>query len=201
LSGDYLSGLTFSNTSVPLDYSVDDTGKAIVTFEVGGYPGDVDTFWENVRQGEIEGGQTLAEMLDTRTDPIGEPQPQNLPSTINPTEFMLENVMQNNLFLVWIRPSLFSPDAPGSGFIHFLRNVIAPNTTFVVFLTIEPPLDTIPLNEAGTTSTPGFGEESERFQGPSPLEDVVSYNEELDTFEPTYKDVCVLVKMMSGVCR
>ena len=136
LSGGYIGELTFENTIVSLDWGgYDGDGKAVVTFEVSGYNDDVEAFWDTtLANGKLAGKQTLAEMLDTRTNPIGQPNVANIPETINPLDYVIDNIFKNNLFLIRVKSEDCGVNAPGLSFAKLLRNVVPPHTTFILIV-------------------------------------------------------------------
>ena len=186
LSGGYFAELTFENRTVSLEYlGLDEDNKAVVTFEIGGFPGDVDLFFEKAQTlGKQPGSQTLAELLDTREHPVGQPMPMNLPSTINPLDFVLDNMMKNHLVLVKVRTSAILQDAPGLTILRYMRNVIPPHMTFIVYVELTPDADTIDLGQAGDEDTPGAEDIPTRFDG-----------------EPAYEDLVLRVYKVSEVCE
>lgn len=152
LSGGFFSQLVFENRTVTLDYQgIDGDGKAIVQFEVGGFPGDVDLFWELVHERGKDMGATLAELLDLRDPPVPaiQPQPQNLPPTVNPMEFVIDNLLKNNLFIIRLKLADADPEAAGMEFFRVLRAAIMPHTTFIVFVETPAQLDIFDLGQQG----------------------------------------------------
>lgn len=133
LSGGYTSELVFDNKVVTLDWGgYDADGKAVVTFEISGYQDDIDLFWANaIENGKQSGYQTLAEMLDERTNKVGQPNESNLPDSVNPLEYVVENILRNNVFMVRIDLDDQASGAPGLRFVRFLKAVIPPHTTFI----------------------------------------------------------------------
>jgi len=202
LGGDYMSELTFKNHRVTLDYQgLDTDDKAVVTFEVHGFPADVELFWELAQaRGKTTGNSTLAEMLDTRTDPVGQPGPLNLPATINPLEFIFDNVLRNNMFIIKISLASFPSDAPGVAILRNLRDVIPPHTTYVIFIDITPTLETVDLESTGGENEAGVEEEAGHFSGAS-AEDEDLY--EVDTAPlgaASYGDAAVSARLVSLTC-
>lgn len=171
ISNGFFSHLIFKNEEVPLDFlGIDSDGRAFVRFDVGGFQADVDRFWENAQsRGKVQ-GKTLAELLDTRANPptdpslppeITQPGPEHLPPTINPLEFVVDNLLKNNLFLIRLIPADIDPEAMGLQFLHTLRRVMPPHTTFLVLMETEISVNAFDLS---TTIDTGIG----RFSGPDP---------------------------------
>jgi hypothetical protein len=130
---DYLCELIFRNERVALEYlGPDDDGKVLVRFEISGFPADVDLFWEKANTAGKASGATLAELLDQRTNKVGQPPASALPAYVNPLEMVVGNIMRNNLFVIRMNATSFGKDAPGSTALSFLRKVIPPHTTYVV---------------------------------------------------------------------
>lgn len=205
LAGQYMSELTFRNHTVALEYlGVDEDNKAVVRFEVSGFPGDVDRFWNQVQaNGKLPGQKTLAELLDTRDDPVGEPGPLNLPATVNPMQFILENVMRNNLYVIRVNQASFFPDAPGVYFFKLLRLVTPPHTTFVVFVELDVPDDVFDLSQVGSEDEPGYEEAVGVFfadEGPL-VDDAYEEGSSPGGAVLTYGDVFVSAKLVSLTCQ
>jgi hypothetical protein len=134
LSGGYRGELVFENASVSLDYGgLDDDGRAMVTFRVSGYNEDIEKFWDNMMSRGKETGNTLAELLDRREVRETQPGPLDLPSSVNPLQFVVDNLVGNNLIVINIgHAELITEDMPGFSYLRFLRSVLPPHTTFIV---------------------------------------------------------------------
>lgn len=203
LSGGYFSTLTFENTQVDVEYlGVDEDNKAVVIFRINGFPGDVDAFWEKAQTlGKESGKKTLAELLDTRANPVGQPLPEHLPATINPLEFVLENIAKNNLTLIKVRANSLGEDAPGLGLFKYLRNIVMPHTTFIVFVEISADTDTIDLSQAGDDEEAGVEEEIGSFKATTPDDEVLYPKDEAPAGSASYEDIVVRVYRVSEVCK
>lgn len=150
ISGDYWSGLTFKNVDVPLVYEgIDADGKAVINFEIGGYPADVSAWWDDaLALGKMTGNQTPAELMDTRTAPVGQPTAADLPATVNPLEFCFENFFGRHMFIIVVRQASFSADAPGTAHFSLLRRVMPPHVSYIMFVELSPDADNIDLGDA-----------------------------------------------------
>jgi hypothetical protein len=113
-------------------------------------------------------GQTLAELLDIRTNPTGEPTADNLPATINPLEFLLSNLMRNNLFVIRVRPDSFAANAPGLQMFSLLRNIMPPHVSYVALIDLAPDTDTMDLSDVDSVV-----EDVGKFKGAAVLEEAV----------------------------
>lgn len=130
---EYLCELVFRNAQVALEYlGPDDDGRVLIRFEVSGFPADVDLFWEKANTAGKAAGATLAELLDQRTNKVGQPPASALPAYVNPLEMVVGNIMRNNLFAIRMNSASFGQNAPGSEVLAFLRNIIPPHTTYVI---------------------------------------------------------------------
>ncbi len=146
ISGDYHANLIFENAETPLEYSTDSEGNAVVTFEVSGFDEDIATFWESVHAMGLASGNTFARLLDTREDPETEPGPSDLPSTINPAQFIIDNFFMNNFFVIKINTAIIDDTAPGIRYLSHLRRNLPPHITYRVFIQLyagEENYDTI----------------------------------------------------------
>lgn len=202
LSGGYFSELFFRNRNVSVEYlGLDADNKAVVTFEVNGFPGDIEAFWREAQErGKVE-GRTLANLLDIRPNPAGEPDAASLPSEINPLQFVVDNLLRNNLFLIKVKQSAFDPDAPGAEVFRCLRDTIPPHTAYIVFLDVSVPSETVDLSQAGGENEPGAEDAVGKFLGSNPLLDE---GYEAGTSPPgdplSYEDRIVSARLVSGVC-
>lgn len=154
----YYDGITFYNKKVPLVVDTSDVFTR-VSFELGGWPGDVDQFWELFHSRGVTAGQTLAHLLDTRTNKVGEPVASNLPAAINPLQFLIENVLRNNAFVIKLRPRQFGPQALPLWTINQLRRIVPPHTGYIVVVQLDADDDNIIMEGPGDETTPGYTED------------------------------------------
>lgn len=203
LSGGYFSTLTFENSEVSVEYlGVDEDNKAVVVFRISGFPGDIEQFWERAQTlGKASGKKTLAELLDVRSNPVGQPMPAYLPGTINPLEFVIENILKNNLTIIKVRAGAISDDAPGLGLFKYLRNIVMPHTTFIVFVELSVDADVIDLSQAGDDDQAGVVEETSRFGGIVPDTEILYPADEAPAGSASYEDIVVRVYRVSELCK
>lgn len=173
IDGNYIGPLTFVNANVALDYlGTDSHGKTVVAFEVSGFPGDVTQFFGRIQaNGEKPGQSTLAELLDTRANPVGQPGPSNLPPTVNPLELVLE-LMKNNLFFIEVNLDSFDPTAPGVLVLNLLREVMPPNVNYVVRVSLTAPAEVADLGQPGTDTEAGADDSATPFINATPPAEV-----------------------------
>lgn len=204
LSGGYYAELTFENGDVDLEYlGVDNDGKAVVTFRIQGFPGDVELFFDKAMEiAKSDGKKTLAELLDLREgDPTTQPLPVNLPAQVNPLEFAIDQIMRNNLWLLKIRTSAIRDDAPGLGFTQYFRNIVPPHTSLLIFVEITGAVDTIDLSDAGDDDTPGISETGSFFYGVEPTAENLDEYSEAAADAPSYQAAVVNVFKVKDTCR
>lgn len=203
LEGPYYYGLTFRNASVALEYKgLSDQGKAIVQFEVSGFPGDVERFWTDVQARGEAAGATLAELLDTRTVKEGQPGPGAFPATINPLQFIISNLMRNNLFLIRLKQASFGSDALGVEVTSFLRGVVPPHTTYLIFVEIAPMSDSANISLPGSETQLGAEEDVGLSVGPGIFaEQWWESTGGVPANGASYGDAFVLVRQVSLNCQ
>ena len=196
------SDLTFKNSVAALDYlGLDADDKAVVRFEVSGFPSDVERFWTAVQErGQEPGKKTLAEYLDTREDPVGQPTPADLPATINPMEFIITNLMRNNLFIMRIRQASFDPEAPGVQFFRELGAVVPPHTTYVVFIDLAV-ADTFNLAQSGDSEEAGVEEEIGVFFAAGPVVEEMTLAADTPPGTASYGTERVYARQISLNCQ
>jgi hypothetical protein len=203
LSGGYFAELIFENMMVDVEYlGTDEDDKAVVVFRIGGFPGDVDDFFEQAQLiGKQPGNKTLAELLDTRANPVSQPLPAYLPAQLNPLQFVLDNIMKNHLILIKIRTSAIDPNAPGMGIFRYLRNVVPPHTAFIVFVEITPDADIIDLSYAGDDQQAGVQEVPTRFGAAVLTAEEINPADAVPVGGASYEDIMVRVYKVSEWCE
>lgn len=167
LANCFYGDLIFDNKDVPLEVDEShESGYTYLKFGLGGFPADVTAFFDEMHlrgmvayesrdQSEcavVKRIGTLAHMLDKRTNPDGEPRAANLPATINPLKFLVENVLRNNAYVVKIKVAGMGPDALGLYNVRHLRRIIPPHTAMILLyeFVVEP--DTLTVDLVSETS-------------------------------------------------
>jgi hypothetical protein len=149
----YYDGVTFINETVPVVVGSDGTFTT-VRFKLGGWPLDVDKFWEDMHQRGLEAGQTLAHLLDQRANKVGEPTAANLPATINPLQFLLANVLRNHAFIVKVRMAAVGREAAPLAVLKILSRIIPPHTAMILLLELEAKTELFTMNAGRYVETP-----------------------------------------------
>jgi hypothetical protein len=164
----YTGGISFYNRSVPLE--VDSSGIFTrVEFEVGGFAADVALFWEQFHsRGELN-PPTLAQLLDLRESPTTEPTAASLPATINPLEFLIQNVLRNHAFVARIRTNQQGPGSLPLSAARKLRKIIPPHTALLIVTELSAVPDSVDLSIAGTDSAAGLSESQYPYLGGEPF--------------------------------
>ena len=151
LQGEYQAPLVFQNESVSLKYlGVLPNNTAWVEFDVSGLQGDVQAFWRNVKRNAALEGRSVASLFDTRGNKTEPVPPSALPATVNPMKFIMENLMDNNTYIVSVRPGMFRTGALGLSATTHLRRHTPPHTTFITLVESQDYEDVIDLNAALT---------------------------------------------------
>ena len=137
LYGNYLGSLYFINKDVPLQYvGLDSAGRAEVRFEVSGFPGDVEQYWQSVHAHGLAEGLTLANYLDKRVQPLGEPTAEDLPAVVNPMRLALRHILGYNLVIVKLKQGLEGQGALTSAVLTDLRKALPPQMSTLVFVSV-----------------------------------------------------------------
>jgi hypothetical protein len=137
-SHNLVSPLFFKNADVPLQYvGPDAAGRVEVRFEISGFPNDIEQFWSEVHAKGVAQGITLANYLDTRLTPMGDPGPDNLPATVNPMRLVLRHIMGYNLVVVKIRSGLEGRHALDTRISEVLRDITPPQTAVLIFVELN----------------------------------------------------------------
>lgn len=129
---------------------------------------------------------TLAHVLDKRAYPDGEPTAANLPKTINPLEFVIANVLRNNVFLVQIRIGALGQNHLGMYNVRHLRQLLPPQSAMIVIFELRAPRDALDATE-------NLQETVQTFTGAEPLADTVP--------ESMVNDKGATLRTISGTCQ
>ena len=159
LSLGFFGELTFENKTTPLIVEEDVDGYTKVSWDLGGFSEDVTKFWNDVHTKGVQEGKTLAMYLDVRPEPVGQPTAANLPENVNPLEFLTENFLRYNTFLVKVSAGKLGKDKlpfiPASS----LRKIVPPQTAMLVLVELETLSDTVVMDGPPSATEPGYTEE------------------------------------------
>jgi len=214
LASCFYSELVFENKDVPLTVITDDpSGFTKLTWPLGGFPLDVDAFFDLLHARGVEEALrpvddceeceqvwyppsdcdetmqsarrgTLAHLLDTRDEKIGEPTAAQLPTTINPLQFLIENVLRNNAYLVKVKVATTGTDQIGLHNARLLTKIVPPNTAMILLVEISAQADVVDVDK--------LTEEVSFFDGLEPLADTVP--------DSMVNDSRVTLRVISGTC-
>lgn len=159
------------------------TSYTRVTFDVGGFPLDVDKFFDDLHARGIAANSTLAHLLDTRVNQVGEPMTVNLPATINPLKFLAETALRGNAFVVRLSAGAFGDGAAGLQNVQFLRKIIPPHTAMLLLIELQGLRDSV--NMVGV-------EVLTSFNAAVPLRDVVTAPDDSNRSS---------IRVVSGTCQ
>jgi hypothetical protein len=158
LSMGFFGDLTFENSTVAIVVEENVDGYTKVSWPLGGFVEDVTKFWNDVHTKGVQEGKTLAMYMDVRPTPEGQPAAMNLPTTINPLEFLCENFLRYNTFLVKINTRHLGknklPTIPASS----LRKMIPPQTSMIVLVELVQKDDPVIMDGPGSALSPGYEE-------------------------------------------
>lgn len=142
ITGAYYSSLFFANEEVPLEYvGPDAEGFIQVKFDVSGFPADVEQFWADVHARGVAQCRTLANYLDLREQPIDQPLPGDLPTTINPLLFLLRHIMQHNLIVAKVKRAAEGVSALDPAILNVLRFTLPPHIAYIIFTEVSAPAE------------------------------------------------------------
>lgn len=191
LAAGYYQDLVFRNVTVPLQVTTAPDGYTRVEFEVNGLPGDTIKFWDDIHAAGVAKNQTLAMLMDQRAVKTGQPTALALPATINPLEFLCQNVFRSNLTVVVTKPGRFGPHALGLQNARLLRKLVPPHTMLILVSTLEIEGDEVTMAGSGDDDAAGYEEDVTTFLGLGVAEEI----EPLDYLEET-----VRLRQIRGRC-
>jgi len=220
LSTCYYGDLVFENKDVPLEVTEaedDPYGYTYVKFGLGGFPLDVQRFFDDIHERGISAAEsavdpcdedrdiinvpgdacsgipdqelnrgTLAHLLDQRPERIGEPTAAALPSTINPLQFLIQNVLRNNVTVIRLRVSDLGDTALGLHTARFFKKITPPHTAMLLVIEVDAEEEEI---DPATYTEESIG----TFQGMTPVSE--------DIQEASVDDSFVGIRRVSFTCQ
>lgn len=91
--------------------------------------------------GKVYNRGTLAQILDSRDIPVGEPTAQYLPAAINPLKFLCNNLIVNNGFIVKIKQEAIQVDNNYLKLLSDLSYTVPPEKSVLICIELAPVLD------------------------------------------------------------
>jgi hypothetical protein len=157
LTAGFYADLIFRNVEVPIVVTYDNEGLAKVSFEIDGFPGDVELFFDEMHARGVASGHTLAHLLDTRPPAArdSEPDALSLPATINPLTFLCENVLRSNVILVRVSTAACL-NGTGVETAKALRMLIPPQCGMIVLTELTYADEPIKMDGSGDTTAPDY---------------------------------------------
>lgn len=135
LQGVYTGGLTWNNALTAIVTSTV-SSRLRVSWSLGGAPADATLFFDTAHaSGILPGNKTLAQLLDTRPLALQttEPTAADLPTYINPLDFLVSNVLRYGCVVVRTKAASFGPNALGTSLLdRILRLILGPQGTALV---------------------------------------------------------------------
>ncbi len=195
----FYGDIVFENRDVALQVDAEHiSGFTYVSFPLGGFPADVEKFFDEMHERGIRAVDqfdatnpcdqirmgTLAHLLDTRTNRPDEPTADHLPSTINPLQFLIANVLRNNAYLVRIRAGALGRNKLGLYNVRHLKRLLPPHTA--VFIAVELPA------QSDTITAAAISEQITHLQGLAP---------QADTISSAQLSERITVRLVSGTCQ
>lgn len=126
-----LGALTFNNAQTDLVVQEGVSGYTKISFSLGGDSGDVAAFFSEMHTRGVANNATLANYLDIRSNPTTQPNAFNLPTTINPLKFLLENVLRGTICLIRVKTAEISQDGIGIEALTALRTIMPPHAALI----------------------------------------------------------------------
>lgn len=200
VSSCFYGDLVFENKGVPLRVDTHHPSEyTYVDFELNGLPTDIRRFFDEVHIRGIEAHEsvepcdrsakkvgTLAHVLDRRKYAETEPKAADLPQLINPLQFLIENILRNNVFVVRITVSALGQNHLALYNIRQLRQLLPPQTAMIVVFEVK-------VTDDDASGADNVIEYVENFTGMEPVSDSLS--------EQNVVDLGATLSVVSGTCH
>jgi len=97
--------------------------------------------------GNVYNRGTLAQLLDQRDIPVGEATLDDLPETVNPLQFLCNNLIVNNGFIVKIKQDAIQVDNNYIKLLSDLQYVVPPEKAVLLCVELTEQNDTLEIND------------------------------------------------------
>lgn len=164
LAWGYYGDLTFENSEVPVVVELDVDGYTKVSWALGGFPYDVEKFWDDVHAAGVAKNQTLAMLLDVRAWPVGQPTAASLPATVNPLQFLTQNLLRNNAVIVKVKPGSQLGNRLAFVPVEQLRKIQPPQSLMIFVVELAYQDSPVIMEAPGTELQPGYEETISGFE-------------------------------------
>jgi hypothetical protein len=158
LAWGFWGDITFENKSTPVVVEPNVDGYTKVSWDLGGFPFDIVKFWDDVHAAGIAKNQTLAMLLDVRSEPVGQPTAASLPTTINPLQFLTDNLLRNNAYIVKVKPGSQLVNQLKFVPVEQLRKIQPPQSLMMLIVELGYADNPVIMENPGTELSPGYEE-------------------------------------------
>jgi hypothetical protein len=158
LAWGYWGDITFENKQTPTIVELNVDGYTKISWDLGGFPFDLEKFWEDVHAAGVAKGQTLAMLLDVRPNPIGQPTAASLPTSINPLQFLTDNLLRNNAYIVKVKPGSQLTNQLKFVPVAQLRSIQPPQSLMILIVELGYADAPVIMENPGTALAPGYEE-------------------------------------------
>jgi hypothetical protein len=157
--------LIFADRAVPLTVITGVSGYTKVTFPLGGFAADVAAFFTEIHARGVAAGTTLANYLDLR-DPelqVGQPTARQLPTTVNPLQLLMHNVLRHAVILAQLKLHDLGDAGAGLQYAGVLRRILPPHVALLLLFELQDLTDDATMDGDGSTTATGYTESYELF--------------------------------------
>lgn len=163
LASGFWGDITFDNSTKAIVVELGVDGYTKVSWDLGGFPYDVEKFWEDVHSQGVAAGQTLAMLLDVRETPVGQPTAASIPFTVNPLQFLADNLLRNNAYIVKVKAGINVTEKLAFVPIAQLRKIQPPHTLMILIAELVSSDLPVIMDGPGTLIKPGYEEQISSF--------------------------------------
>lgn len=158
LAWGFWGDLTWENQEQAIVVEENVNGYTKVSWDLGGFPFDEEKFWDDVHAAGVAANETLAMLLDVRDNPVGQPAAASLPATVNPLQFLADNLLRNNAFIVKVKPGSQLGDQLAFVPVGQLRKIQPPHTLMILIVELVYADSPVIMEAPGTDTEPGYEE-------------------------------------------
>lgn len=125
--------LEFLNQDVPITVSTA-AGFTKIEFTLTGDSGTVDDFFDSLHARGVAASETVAMLLDRRTNPIGQPSAEDLPATVNPAKILLNELLGGCAIVIQIDTAKVDLEVFNAGLLSVCQSLVPPHTLLLTNL-------------------------------------------------------------------
>jgi len=125
--------ISLPSMEMPIALVEDNNGRSKIAIELVGDEKTARSYWDAVHDAGVASGKTLAEHMDIRSAPTGQPDQASLPHSVNPLSLICRE-SAGNWMVVTMRRASFGRDACCAIALRLLKRLLPPRMKLTILV-------------------------------------------------------------------